>query len=128
MNDFSQQRMTHLPTYRLEPREHERFYPAKVRAVIEKCITEKLANQEFDLTKHKKWAEDIVVMIKEDTKQLNIPSYKIIVQCVIGQVLGQGVRVASKCLWDEANDNYASWTYENASLFCTGIVFGIYYE
>ena len=128
MNDFSQQRMTHLPTYRLEPREHERFYPAKVRAIIEKCITEKLQNQEFDLAKHKKWAEDIVVMIKEDTKQLNIPSYKIIVQCVIGQVLGQGVRVASKCLWDEANDNYASWTYENASLFCTGIVFGIYYE
>ena len=59
---------------------------------------------------------------------MNIPSYKIIVQCVIGQVLGQGVRVASKCLWDDANDNYASWTYSNASLFATGIVFGIYFE
>ena len=59
---------------------------------------------------------------------MNIPSYKIVVQVVIGQVLGQGVRVASKCLWDEANDNYASHTYESTSLFCTGIVFGIYYE
>ena len=128
MVDFGNQRMTHLPTYRLEPREHERFYPAKVKAIIEQVIKSKLENQEFDITKHKLWAENIVVEIKDLTKQLSIPSYKIVVQCVIGQVMGQGVRVASKCLWDEANDNYSSWTYENASLFCTGIVFGIYYE
>ena len=128
MVDFGNPRMTHLPTYRMEPREHERFYPAKVRAIIEQVIKGKLEGQEFDHQKHKQWAEAIVVEIKDQTKQLNIPSYKIIVQCVIGQVRRQGVRVASKCLWDEANDNYASWTYENASLFCTGIVFGIYYE
>ena len=128
MVDFPHQRMNYQPTYRMEPREHERFYPAKVRAIIEQVIKTKLENQEFDHAKHKQWAEAIVVEIKDQTKQLNIPSYKSRVQCVIGQVLGQGVRVASKCLWDEANDNFASWSYENASLFCTGIVFGIYFE
>ena len=126
--DFAPGRMTHMPTYRMEPREHERFYPAKVKNIIENVIKAKLEGMQFDQVKHKQWAEAIVVEIKDQTKQLSIPSYKIIVQCVIGQVLGQGVRVASKCLWDEANDNYASYTYENASLFCTGIVFGIYYE
>ena len=126
--DFAPGRMTHMPTYRMEPREHERFYPAKVKNIIENVIKAKLEGMDFDQVKHKQWAEAIVVEIKDQTKQLSIPSYKIIVQCVIGQVLGQGVRVASKCLWDEANDNYASYTYENASLFCTGIVFGIYYE
>ena len=49
-------------------------------------------------------------------------------QTVIGQVKGQGVRVASKCLWDEPNDNYSSFTFSNHSLFCTTIVFGIYFE
>ena len=126
--DFAPGRMTHMPTYRMEPREHERFYPAKVKNIIENVIKAKLEGMEFDQVKHKQWAEAIVVEIKDQTKQLSIPSYKIIVQCVIGQVLGQGVRVASKCLWDQDNDNYASYTYENASLFCTGIVFGIYYE
>ena len=126
--DFGNQRMTHLPTYRMEPREHERFYPAKVKAIIERCIGNKLEGQEFDQQKHKQQAEAIVVEIKDQTKQLSIPSYKIIVQCVIGQMMQQGVRVASKCLWDEANDNYASYTYANESLWCTGIVFGIYYE
>ena len=77
--DFGQQRMTHLPTFRLEPREHERFYPAKVRSIIEQCIKSKLEGMDFDHSKHKQWAEAIVVDIKEQTKQLSIPSYKIVV-------------------------------------------------
>ena len=42
MVDFGNPRMTHLPTYRMEPREHERFYPAQVRQIIEACIKNKL--------------------------------------------------------------------------------------
>ena len=66
--------------------------------------------------------------IRTQVKGLNIPSYKVVVQTVIGEISGQGARVASKCLWDDANDNYASYTFANHSLFCTGIVFGVYYE
>ena len=73
-------------------------------------------------------AEKLAEEIKQSVKQLSIPSYKVVVQTVIGQLNGQGVRVASKCLWDEQNDNYSSFTYTNSALFCTGIVFGIYYE
>lgn len=115
-------------TYRLEPREQERFYPHKVKAIIEEVVSTKLEDKEFDYAEAKRQAEEIVHEVKERVKQLSIPSYKIVVQSVIGQVEGQGVRVASKCLWDESNDNYASFTYTNQSLFCTGIVFGIYYE
>lgn len=35
------------------------------------------------------------------------------VQAVIGELGGQGVRVTSKCLWDSDNDNFASYTYVN---------------
>ena len=49
--------------------------------------------------------------IKKSVQGLTIPSYKIIVQTVIGEITGQGVRVASKCLWDDQNDNWASFTY-----------------
>ena len=87
-----------------------------------------LEDQEYDHHQAKIWAESIVQNVRDQTKQLSIPSYKIVVQCVIGQVKGQGVRIASKCLWDVENDNYSSFTYSNHSLFCTGIVFGIYYE
>ena len=66
--------------------------------------------------------------IRAQLKNLQIPSYKVVVQSVIGQVSGQGVRLASKCLWDVQNDNFTNFTYSNHSLFCTCVVFGIYYE
>eukprot|EP00347_Sterkiella_histriomuscorum_P005168 403357635 len=115
-------------TYRLEPREHERFYPSKVRSLIEEVVLRNLKDKEYDHATAKSMAESIADQIKMQVKALNIPSYKIIVQTVIGEITGQGVRVASKCLWDDSNDNFASFTYQNNSLFCTGIVFGVFYE
>lgn len=41
---------------------------------------------------------------------------------------GQGLRVASKCLWDPNFDNWASYTFTNESIHCTAIVFGVYME
>ena len=105
-----------------------RFYPAKVKLIIEDVITRNVADKEYDQQQAKTWVETIVRQIQTQTKQLSIPAYKIVVQAVIGQVAGQGVRVASKCLWDEANDNYSTFTFTNHSLFCTGMVFGIYQE
>ena len=57
-----------------------------------------------------------------------MPAYKLIVSAVLGEVKGQGIKIASKCLWDVQNDNYATFTYQNEKLFCTCMVFGIYYE
>ena len=49
MSDFANpMRMPHEHTYRMEPREHERFYPAKVRAIVEQVVKSKLEGQEFD--------------------------------------------------------------------------------
>jgi len=44
-----------------------------------------------------------------------MPRYKIIVQGTLGQMKDQGVRVASRCLWDTSVDNYASTTFSNVS-------------
>ena len=115
-------------TYRLEPKETDRFYPSKVRDCVDQIVTHHLKDKEYEHAQAKLWAEKIADEIKATVKALSIPNYKIVVQTVIGEVKGQGVRVASKCLWDDQNDNYASFTYTNNSLFCTGIVFGIYYE
>lgn len=54
--------------------------------------------------------------------------YKIVVQVTIGQMKDQGVRVASRCLWDTATDNYASVQFKNQSLWCSTMVFGVYTE
>jgi hypothetical protein len=64
--------------------------------------------------------------IKEEVKKLNIPRYKVIVQCVIGELIGEGAFLSSRCLWDTDSDNYATYTLKTQSLFCTVMVFGLY--
>lgn len=60
--------------------------------------------------------------------ELKMPRYKLGVQVMLGELKGQGLRVASKSLWDPNFDNWASYTFSNENLFCTGMVFGIYFE
>lgn len=50
------------------------------------------------------------------------------VQIALGEVRGQGVRVASRCLWDTDTDNHASYSFRNDSVWCTVMVFGLYAE
>ena len=78
-----------------------RFYPSKVKACIEEVVLRNLKDKEYEHATAKLMAETIADQIKMQVKALNIPSYKIVVQTVIGEITGQGVRVASKCLWDD---------------------------
>jgi len=52
--------------------------------------------------------------------------YKLLVQVVIGQQKGEGVRMGTRCFWDAESDNYASDTYSNDSLFCVATAYGVY--
>ena len=74
-----------------------------------------IKDKEYDQKEAEKLAMDISTKIRESVKNLNIPSYKIVVQTVVGEIGGQGVRIASKSLWDDKNDNWASYTFSNVS-------------
>lgn len=104
------------PTYRLEPDEDEKFYPSKAKAIAEKILADELNNQIYEDEDCKHWSLNISDKVREAIKsQLNLPRYKIIVQTTIGQMRNQGIRVASRCLWDLTTDNYASVSYTNVS-------------
>ena len=57
---------------------------------------------------------------------LRICRFKVVVQTVVGQMKDQGIRVASRCLWDTSTDNYASCQYKNQELFCNVMIFCMY--
>ena len=46
---------------------------------------------------------------------MNLARYKYVVQVVIGEQRGEGVRMGSRCFWDSETDNVASETYINVS-------------
>jgi hypothetical protein len=72
-----------------------------VRAQIEEVILRNVKDKDYDHATAKTLAESIAEQIKMAVKGQNIPNYKVVVQSVIGEISGQGVRVASKCLWDD---------------------------
>jgi len=115
-------------TYIMEPKDEEKFLPSKVTEIVEAALTEKLKDKDYNAEDSKQWTLELCNEIKQSVKELNIPRYKVIVQVVIGENSGQGIRVASKCLWDTSSDNWASFSYKNPSLFAVAMVFGCYYE
>ena len=48
---------------------------------------------------------------------LGIPRFKVVVQTTVSQLRDQGIRVASRCLWNVSTDNYASASFKNVSYF-----------
>ena len=60
--------------------------------------------------------------------ELKLPRYKLVSYVVIGENLGQGIRVASRCLWDATTDNYASINFKSDALFAAAMLFAAYCE
>lgn len=55
-----------------------------------------------------------------------MPRYKLMVQVLLAENKGSGLRVASRCLWDANTDSSAEVTYITDNLICCVIVFGVY--
>eukprot|EP01036_Dinobryon_divergens_P025090 gene25088-33605_t len=116
-----------LPTFRLEPDETERFYPSKAKAIADKIVSEELQNAAYDEEDAKIWSLNISDKVREAVyESLQKARYKVVVQTVIGQLKDQGIRVASRCLWDPNTDNYTACQFANATLFCTVMIFALY--
>lgn len=116
-----------LPTYRMEPEESERFYPSRAKAIAESVIASELTGQVFEEEDAKIWSLNISDKVREAVST-SIPNsrYKIVVQTILGQLKDQGIRAASRCLWDPTTDNYTEAHFTNASLFCSVLIFALY--
>ncbi|CAD8072370.1 unnamed protein product [Paramecium sonneborni] len=116
-------------TFVVEPKDEEKFYPAKVRKVIQEIMDEKLKNETYDANNTPNLAEELVKRIRSKVREtIKMPRFKIAVQVVIGEIKGQGCKVTSKNLWDPTWDNYASYAFQNDTIYGVAIVFGVYYE
>ena len=115
-------------TYQLEPRDKERFFPSKVRAVVQECIEDYLEENQWEESKSPEICEDLTRLVRKKVKLLKMPRYKLIVQVVCGALKGQGIRVTSKCLWDPNFDNFCTFTHKEDEFYITVMVFGVYHE
>ncbi|XP_029474178.1 tctex1 domain-containing protein 4 [Rhinatrema bivittatum] len=115
-------------TYRLAPEEACRFNASGVRRALESVLTSRLWDAAYSPVTTGQLAQSLTDLIRSKVKELMPPRYKLVCHVVVGQMGNQGLTVASRCLWDHENDNFASVTYSNASLFAVATVHGLYFQ
>ncbi|KAJ1491603.1 flagellar outer dynein arm light chain 2 [Baffinella frigidus] len=109
-------------TYIMKPQEHEKFKANEVIKAVKALLDERLKGKKYDSNDSAQLSKELCTEIKEKVKEIGAPRHKLVVQVTIGEVQGQGVRIASRCLWDVETDNHASAYYTNPYLYCVAMV------
>ncbi|KAJ3007970.1 Tctex1 domain-containing protein 2 [Thoreauomyces humboldtii] len=104
--------------YSIRPTIKQKFRPALITKVIHQALADRLTGATYQADTCTQWTKEIADDIKNRLKELDLPRYKYIVNVVIGEMKGEGVRMGCRCFWDADTDNVAQDTFINDSLFC----------
>nr|DBA17731.1 TPA: hypothetical protein GDO54_016059 [Pyxicephalus adspersus] len=115
-------------TYRTGPDQGCRFNPGRAQNVLEAVLRNYLADTNYSAITGGQLGQNLSDLIRGKMKEHCPPRYKMVCNVVLGQMGNQGLRVASRSLWDPQNDNFVSATYSNATLFAVAMVHVFYYE
>ncbi|KAK2835415.1 hypothetical protein Q5P01_015899 [Channa striata] len=114
-------------TYLIRPNYQHKFKPTIVKECIREILRERLSGVRYNPEEVANLSESLADSIKDKVKDAGFQRYKLIVQVVIGEQRGQGVKMSCRCLWDADTDKYVEDVFMNDSLFCVVAVFGVYY-
>ncbi|KAI8898125.1 Tctex-1 family-domain-containing protein [Globomyces pollinis-pini] len=106
------------PSYLIRPNYKQKFRPAVVSQLIHQILVAKLHSQTYNPDTCSQYTREIADEIKHKLKDCDFDRYKFIVNVVMGEIRGEGVKVGARCFWDSDTDNMGQDTFINDSLFC----------
>ncbi|XP_036433900.1 tctex1 domain-containing protein 3 [Colossoma macropomum] len=112
-------------TYRLEPLHP--FAPHLLRRGAEELLGA-FGDLQYQQDSCRRLACRVADQLLALAKEQVFERYRYVVQVSVGQKLGQGVKIASKALWDHEKDSFITLRYENPYLFAVGTVFALYMD
>uniref|UniRef100_A0A4W4EBI1 Tctex1 domain containing 4 n=1 Tax=Electrophorus electricus TaxID=8005 RepID=A0A4W4EBI1_ELEEL len=98
-------------TYRIRPAPGNRFSVGRTLPANDGHLSQMLAD-----------------LVRAQLKDTGPPRYKLVCQVVVSQHGTQSMSLASRGLLTPEMDNHATAVFQNHSLFCVAVVYGIYYE
>ncbi|XP_007480320.1 dynein light chain Tctex-type 4 [Monodelphis domestica] len=105
-----------------------RWEAAQVQQALEALLSGALGGAHYSAGGAGALARGLCELVRRRIKELLPPRYKLVCTVVVGQCAGQGVRVASRALWDASSDGYASASVCAAAFFAVAVVHGVYCE
>ena len=114
-------------TYKMEP--DNSFLTEKARGIIREVLEANLKGKSYVAEECKRLSFEISEEVMRKVKaEMRVKRYKFVCVVWIGQVLGQGVHITSRCLWNQHFDNFAQESYKNDRLFAQASVFAVFVE
>ena len=113
-------------TYKTEPDSDKRFQHYKVKNIMQDVLKEFLNDVEYSHVLGQRMSKLLADTIKTRVKEFRWNRYKIVVHVIIGENREQDIRAASRFLWNEKTDSYASTTFSTKSLFASAVCFAVY--
>uniref|UniRef100_A0A4W3H9B5 Tctex1 domain-containing protein 3 n=1 Tax=Callorhinchus milii TaxID=7868 RepID=A0A4W3H9B5_CALMI len=113
-------------TYKLGP--DKMFSYGAVSRKIEEFLKGKLKDVKYEGKRCKTLSLSMSDDIKYLIKDMGTGRYKIIARIFLGEKQGQGVTIASRCVWDPEKDTWCASVFENSSIFAVAMVFAVYFE
>ena len=114
-------------TYKIKPDNF--FLPGQARMIIRNVLERHLRNKLYNAEESKRLSAEISDEIKRKVKaEAPVERYKFVCVVWIGQQLGQGVHISSRCLWNAHFDNFAQESYGNDHLFAQASIFAVFVE
>ena len=111
-------------TVQTRPPYKQMFCPLEARKHMKEAVEEFIARDAYSksaeiATGILEIANKVKTAIKEDISN----RYKVMVQVVMGEKLGQGIQIGSKCFWDQETDNMTSYSFVNDAIFCLVVAY-----
>jgi len=113
-------------SYQIKPGFQERFKEVNVKEIIQAIQYNTLSGKTYDPDSAKKWTMKMSNEINERVKDLKMKRYRHIVQVVLGERKGQGIKSGVRCVWDSEIDTYCHDIFINDTIFCVVTVFAVF--
>ncbi|XP_028128824.1 dynein light chain Tctex-type protein 2B [Diabrotica virgifera virgifera] len=117
---------TGISSYQIKPTLQNKFKELPVKEIIRNVVASVLTGLAYDPDRAKNWSMSISNEVNDKVRDLQMKRYKHIVQVIIGEMKGAGVKSAVRCVWDSDVDGYTSDIFINDTIFCVTTVFAIY--
>uniref|UniRef100_A0A3Q4B247 Uncharacterized protein n=1 Tax=Mola mola TaxID=94237 RepID=A0A3Q4B247_MOLML len=100
-------------TYQIRADPQHKFKPAVVKNCIREVVRERLSGLRYEPEEVPELSRSLADSVRDKVKDAGFDRYKLVVQVVIGEQRGQGVKMSSRCLWDADTDSYAEDVFMN---------------
>ena len=103
-------------------------FSLKIQVLMQQILSSHLDSMEYNHEICGTKCKTISQAMEDGVKSLFSARYKIAALVYIGAIRDRGIKTTSQCNWNPSTDSFVMATFDNGSLFATGIVFAALFD